>query len=206
MQPQAVVFDIGNVLLEWYPEPFYDRVIGPERREALFAAVDLYAMNEAVDLGAPFRASVYALADRHPEWREEIRLWHDSWIDMAARDIPHSARLLRALRARGVPVFSLTNFGIEALELATRHYPVLGEFDRDYVSGHLRLIKPDPGIYAALEADCGIAPEALIFTDDKRENIDMAAARGWQVHLFDGPQGWADQLVASGLLNADEAT
>jgi len=205
MQPQAVVFDIGNVLLEWYPEPFYDRVIGQDRRKALFAAVDLYTMNQAVDLGAPFRSSVYALADRHPEWRTEICLWHDRWIDMAARAIPHSARLMRALRARGVPVFSLTNFGVESLELAARHYPILAEFDREYVSGHLQLIKPGPGIYAALEADCGIAPEALIFTDDKRENIDVAAARGWQVHLFEGPQGWADQLVASGLLSADEA-
>mgnify|MGYP000753670258 CR=1 FL=1 len=28
--PEAVVFDIGNVLIEWQPERFYDRVIGAE--------------------------------------------------------------------------------------------------------------------------------------------------------------------------------
>lgn len=205
MQPQAVVFDIGNVLLEWHPEPFFDRVIGPEQRKALFAEVDLYTMNDAVDLGGHFQDTVYALADQHPDWRDEIRLWHDRWIEMAAPGIPHSARLLKALKAKGVPVFSLTNFGIQSLELAQQHYPVLNEFDREYVSGHLEVIKPDPTFYEILERDSGVAPEALIFTDDRPENIDVAAARGWQTHLFEGPQGWADRLVQTGLLHPKEA-
>ena len=34
MKPAAVVFDIGNVLIEWQPERFYDSVIGEERRRA----------------------------------------------------------------------------------------------------------------------------------------------------------------------------
>ncbi len=28
MTIQAVIFDIGNVLIEWQPERYYDRVIG----------------------------------------------------------------------------------------------------------------------------------------------------------------------------------
>ena len=206
MQPQAVVFDIGNVLLEWQPELFFDRVIGPERRKALFAAVELHAMNDAVDLGGHFQNTVYALADQYPEWRDDIRMWHDRWIEMAAPAIAHSVRLLRALKTKDVPVFSLTNFGIQSLELARRHYPFLQEFDREYVSGHLQVIKPDPAIYEILERDCGVAADGLIFTDDRPENIDAAAARGWQVHLFEGPQGWANRLVEAGLLNPDEAT
>ena len=49
MQPEAVIFDIGNVLIEWQPERFYDRVIGADRRRAMFAEVDLHGMNEKVD-------------------------------------------------------------------------------------------------------------------------------------------------------------
>ena len=29
MTVEAVVFDIGNVLLEWPPERYFDRTIGP---------------------------------------------------------------------------------------------------------------------------------------------------------------------------------
>ena len=32
-----------------------------------------------------------------------------------------------------------------------------------------------------------------------------AEARGWKGHLFDGPRGWADRLVAEGLLTAEQA-
>lgn len=205
MQPQAVVFDIGNVLLEWHPERFYDAAIGPARRKAMFDEVDLHAMNETVDLGAHFTDTVYAMADDHPAWRDEIRLWHDRWIEMATPVIPHSVRLMRALQAKGVPVFSLTNFGIQSFDLAASHYPFLRDFDRQYISGNLQLMKPAPDIYKALESDCGVMPEALIFTDDKPDNIDMAASRGWQVHLFEGPQGWADRLVEASLLTREQA-
>lgn len=206
MSVSAVVFDLGNVVLEWNPQRFYDREIGPDRRAALFAAVDLEGMNERVDMGADFMATIYAEADKHPEWRDEIRMWHDRWIEMASPEIPHSVRLLRALRAKGVPVFALTNFGVGSFEVARKQYPFLNEFDRLYVSGVMQMMKPDPRIYAALEADCGVAPEGLLFADDRADNVEAAAARGWQVHLFKGPAGWAKTLVDKGLLSAAEAT
>jgi 2-haloacid dehalogenase len=162
-------------------------------------------MNEAVDRGAPFRATVHAWADRHPDWAAAIRLWHDRWIEMAAPAIPRSVRLMRALRRRGVPVFALTNFGIDSFALAQRHYDFLAEFDRPYVSGRLGVTKPDPAIYAAVEADCGLPPAALLFADDRAENTQAAARRGWRTHRFDGPAGWAARLVAEGLLAAAEA-
>ncbi|WP_377510591.1 HAD family hydrolase [Octadecabacter sp. R77987] len=205
MPIQAVIFDIGNVLIEWQPERFYDAVIGEDRRRAFFDALDLHAMNDDVDRGAPFRDRIYAEAEKHPAWRDEIRMWHDRWSDMATPAIDHSVRLLRALRSKGVPVFALTNFGVETFEIGRAAYPFLDEFDRHYVSGHMRVIKPEPLIYDMVEQDCGIAPGALLFTDDRIDNINVAAARGWQTHLFDGPQGWADRLVAEGLLGEKDA-
>ncbi len=96
---------------------------------------------------------------------------------------------------QNVPVFALTNFGIQTFEIAEPVYPFLGEFDRRYISGHMGVIKPDAEIYAMVEADCGVPPEGLLFTDDRIDNINAAASRGWQTHLFEHPQGWADRLV-----------
>lgn len=205
MQVEAVVFDIGNVLVGWHPEEFYDRVIGPDRRQKLFAEVDLYAMNEAVDAGAPLQATVYARAERHPEWGAEIRLWHDRWAEMLAPRIEGSIALLRALRRAGVPVFALTNFGRDTFEIARGPLEFLNEFDREYVSGRLGMMKPDPRIYAVVEADCGIAPESLLFADDRADNTAAAAARGWQVHHFTSWEGWAMRLVSAGLIGKAEA-
>ncbi|MGL4310978.1 MAG: HAD family hydrolase [Paracoccaceae bacterium] len=204
MTVQAVIYDIGNVLIEWQPERLYDAVIGQAARERMFAALDLHGMNELIDKGAPFRETIYDWADRNPEWGDEIRMWHDRWIEMASPTIPQSLALLRALRGKGVPVFALSNFGIGSFDYALTHYPFLNEFDRKYISGHMRVTKPDPEIYRMVEADCGIAPAGLLFVDDRADNIAAAQARGWQAHLFVGPAGWAARLVAEGLLTASE--
>lgn len=206
IRPEAVIFDIGNVLIRWNPERFYDAAIGRARREALFDAVDLHAMNDRIDAGALFRETIYDLADKHPDWAPEIRMWYDRWIDMASPRIDLSIALLRALRGKGVPVFALTNFGIHSFAYAQTQYDFLSEFDRAYVSGRMGVIKPDPKIYAMVEEDCGIAPGRLLFTDDRADNIAVADGRGWQTHLFEAPEGWARVLVATGLLSEEEAT
>jgi 2-haloacid dehalogenase len=205
MTPEAVIFDIGNVLIGWNPEGHYDRRIGEARRRALFAEVDLHGMNEQVDLGAPFQATIYAMAERHPEWRGEIRDWHDSWIEMITPVIDHSVTLLRRLRAKDVPVFALTNFGVDSYAFAQSQFDFLNEFDREFVSGRLRVMKPDPRIYAAVEDSTGVPAARMLFTDDRAENVAAAAARGWQTHLFEGPEGWAARLVDAGLLTQEEA-
>ena len=200
-----MIFDIGNVLTRWQPEVFYDRVIGQERRRALFGEVDLHHMNDLIDMGALFRETIYGWAELFPEWRPEIRMWYDRWIELASPRIEGSIALLRALRAKGVPVFALTNFGQHSFEEAVPKMDFLSEFDRSYVSGRMGVIKPDPRIYQMVEEDCGIAPDRLIFADDKAENIAAAAARGWQVHQFTDWQAWAGRLVAEGLLTREEA-
>ena len=205
MTIKAVVFDIGNVLIEWQPERFYDSVIGETLRRDMFASVDLHAMNDKVDLGHHFTETIYATAEEYPDWRAEIRMWHDRWIEMASPVIDHSVRLMNALQAKGMPVFSLTNFGIQSYDFAATHYPFLRAFDRDFISGHMAVIKPDAQIYQMLEDASGLNGADLIFTDDRADNIAAAKARGWNTHLFEGPQGWADRLVSEGLLSADEA-
>ena len=198
--PKAVIFDIGNVLLEWQPERFYDRVLTSRaHRERLFAEVDLHGMNDRIDRGAPFRDTIYAEAEKHPEHRDAIRMWHDRWIEMARPAIEPSWTILRHLRARGVPVFALSNFGIGSFAYAETVYPILGEFDRRYISGHMGVIKPETRIYEMVEEDCGLMGADLFFTDDRADNIEAARARGWQTHLFDGPEGLAAALRDLGL-------
>ncbi|MCE5973721.1 HAD family phosphatase [Sinirhodobacter sp. WL0062] len=201
----AVIFDIGNVLIEWQPERYYDQIMPREDREAMFAEVDLHGMNDIIDRGGPFRETIYDWAERYPRWRDKIRLWHDDWIQMAAPVIPRSLRLMQALQARGVPVFSLTNFGIGSFDYACTHYPFLRDFDRPFISGHMGVIKPEARIYEMLEQTANLSGAQLLFTDDRAENIAAAHLRGWKTHLFEGPAGWAARLVAEGLLTDAEA-
>ena len=205
MKPEAVVFDIGNVLLGWDPEGFYDRTLGEARRRALFAAVDLHGMNDRIDGGALFRETITDLATQHPDWSAEILLWYERWHDIASPVIEGSVRLRDALRHKAVPVFALTNFGSYSWEEALPRLPFLAGFDRHYVSGRMGVTKPDPQIYAMVEEDCGLSGASLLFVDDRADNITAAARRGWRTHQFESWQGWARRLVAEGLLTPEEA-
>jgi 2-haloacid dehalogenase len=204
MKVEAVIFDIGNVLIRWQPELYFDGRIGMERRKALFAAVDIHGMMVRIDKGGVFGDVVEETALAHPDWTEEVRWIRDHWGDVAQPDLPQSVRLLRALRARGTPVFALSNFGAENFPMSEAQFPFLAEFDRRFISGEMRMAKPDAEIYAAVEADCGLVPESLLFADDREDNIAAASARGWQTHLFSDPALFARDLVARGVLTEDE--
>lgn len=205
MRVEAVVFDIGNVLIGWQPERYFDTQIGTARREAMFEAVDIHAMMTRIDEGGVFGEVVEETALAHPDWMEEVRWMRDRWNDIAGPEITHTVRLLRALRGKGMPCFALSNFGRENFPLSEAVYPFLTEFDRRYISGEMNLAKPDPAIYAAVEADCGLPPASLLFADDREDNTNAAAARGWQTHLFTMPEKFAADLVSRGVLTEGEA-
>ncbi len=205
MTVDIVVFDIGNVLIEWQPERHYDSVIGKDRRKEMFAAVNLHGINDKVDCGAPFRATIEQAAEDYPEFKDEILMWYFDWISMATPAIPRTVALMRALRAKGVRVVALTNFGIESFEFAETKYPFLTEFDKTYVSGRMGCVKPHSLIYEMLEAGEQATGAQFLFADDRQENINAAMRRGWKTHLFDGPSRWAQRLVFEGLLTDAEA-
>jgi 2-haloacid dehalogenase len=73
------------------------------------------------------------------------------------------------------------------------------------VSGRMGCVKPHSLIYEMLEAGENAQGARILFADDRLENIEMAASRGWVTHLFEGPQGWAETLVSVGLLTNSEA-
>lgn len=204
-RPDAVIFDIGNVLIEWRPERYFDSVMPVAKRKRMFETVDLHAMNDRIDRGGDFRAIITETALANPEFATEIMHWHDNWLQLASPAITHSVDLSRALRRVGITTCILSNIGRATYKMAEAHYPFLAEFDRHYLSGHMGVIKPEPEIYAMVEADCGLSPDRLLFTDDRADNIAAAEAHGWQTHLFETPADWADTLVRLGLLFRHDA-
>jgi 2-haloacid dehalogenase len=206
MHATTVIFDIGNVLIRWQPEAYFDTVTTVSRRKQMFAAVDLHAMNERVDAGAPFRQTVYDTAAAHPEFDGLIRRWHDNWLDIASPVITETLQIAQTLRARGAAIAILSNIGQETFDLAAARNPFLATFDALFLSGPMAVTKPNSDIYQQVEDTLNRSPETLFFTDDRVENIYAADRRGWQTHLFQSPQGLAQALVAHGLLTLAEAS
>ncbi len=208
MAIEAMVFDIGRVLFDWRPERLYAELIPDEAERArFFSEICPPEWNLAFDAGRPMPQGVEEDAQKAACARDAalIRAWWARWPEMVGPEFAGSVACLRALKARGTPVYGLTNFSAETYPLAEEMFPVLREFDLCVVSGREGCVKPQPRIYEILEARTGRAPETLFFTDDSPANIAAAAARGWTTHLFEGPAGLARALARVGLLPADEA-
>ncbi|MGB0496916.1 MAG: HAD-IA family hydrolase [Rubricella sp.] len=197
---EAVVFDIGNVLLEWNYEAYYTERFGAEVTARFLAETDMLAAHFLTDAGAGFSETIRAHEGRHPDWAHMIRLWREDWIAMCAPVIDGSVALMREVQARGTPVFALSNFGAENFEWTANALPFLREFDRAFISGRMKMAKPDPAIYAAVEQESGLPGHALFFIDDREENCAAAEQRGWRAHRFETPDRLRPDLEHAGLL------
>lgn len=198
--PNIIVWDIGNVLLDWSPDHLYRRLIPEdEARAAFYARLPLDEMNLAGDRDGDLEAKVAALAERHPEDAALILPWWAGWDRMCGGLIDGSVAIRDGLRAAGTPCWALSNFAADSWERCVAIYPELTAFDGLTISGREGVVKPDPAIYELIETRTGAAPEDIFFIDDRTANIEAARDRGWRGHVFDGAEGLREALTEVGV-------
>jgi 2-haloacid dehalogenase len=204
---EAVVFDIGGVLLDWDPRYLYRSLLPDETSvERFLAEVCTPSWNAAQDAGRDWDEAVAALTARFPEHADLIRAYHERWPEMVAGVFEDTAAILRELRAAGVPTYALTNFSAQKWEIAVERWGVLTEFDGVVVSGKERVTKPDPAIYLLLVERYGLTPERTFFTDDTPANVEAARRVGLRAELFVDADTLRAQLVAAGVLPSAAAS
>lgn len=197
----AVVFDIGNVLVSWSLENLYRSVIPDPAARAQFLDQVLTAeLNQQVDDGRGIDDAITELSLAHPHHRDWILAFRDRWIETMGPVIDGSVELLSELRARGIPVYALTNFGAEAWPIAQQAYPPLSWFDGEIVSSREGISKPDPRIYRLLTDRYELEPGSVFFTDDNVRNVQGAIAAGWQAVQFTSPEQLRADLRTAGVL------
>lgn len=201
-QPHVVVFDIGRVLVQWRIAGLYEKLIPDADRLAWFlrevVSEEWHAQHDA---GKPFAEMIEELAQEYPEERELIELYAPRWLECVPGPIDGTHDIVRALDARGVPLYSITNFGVDAWAMFRPTFPVLDHFRDIVVSGHERMIKPDAAIFDLAAQRFGHAPDEMFFIDDNADNIAVARALGWHVHHFvDGAEALEADLRGRGLL------
>lgn len=198
--PKVVVWDIGNVLLDWSPDYLYRQLIPDEDARARFyARLPFDEMNLAGDRDGDLEAKVGALADKYPDDAMLILAWWAGWERMCGGLLQESVALRDGLRARGVPCWALSNFASDSWERAARLYPELTAFDGLLISGRERMVKPEDGFFALAERRINAEGADLFLIDDRAANVEAAHARGWRAHMFETADGLKAALSEAGL-------
>lgn len=105
-------------------------------------------------------------------------------------------RILQDCRAAGQRVVVLSNAPVE-MAAAMESAAWRGDVDALFVSGPLRLMKPDPAIYHHVADRIG---EHLAFVDDREPNVVAARALGWEAHLWVSDEDTRAWLTGLGVL------
>jgi 2-haloacid dehalogenase len=195
-----IVFDIGRVFIHYDPHLAYLDLIPDEaERTAFLRDVCSHDWNIEQDRGRTWEEAEAELIARHPDKAELIRAFRQRHSMMIPYAYDDSVAILRALLAAGRDVTLLTNFSSDTFREQQEHYPFLKESRGVTVSGDIRLIKPDPEIYAHHTKSFGLDPAATLFFDDNPHNVEAARAAGWNAELFETPQQMAEDLELYGI-------
>jgi putative hydrolase of the HAD superfamily len=193
--PQAILFDLGGVLL-----PF-----DQERRIAAL----VQAFGCTAEVARTFMAD-------NVHWR--LSLGEADELDLADAFTSAFGRRVAPLEAVDLvlSVFEAPNHELWDLvdRLRTRAlvggfsdnpsfvdqlFPAGARLDPMFFSSELRVFMPSAEAFAAVEAALGSPPETILFIDDMPANVDAALARGWDAVRFTTNAALADDLAARGL-------
>lgn len=99
------------------------------------------------------------------------------------------------LKTAGKKVGVLSNMPSGVAAVFRRDLPWLARLDSVVLSCDLGVCKPDPQIYRTSLEQLAVAPERVLFLDDKQYNIDGAQAIGMQGALFDSLEATQTRLT-----------
>lgn len=181
---EAVVFDIGGVILDWNPRYLYEQLIpDPDQLDHFLGEICTPAWNTLFDGGTSFDEGCRELAAAHPEHEELIHAWKRQ-SEMVRGEIPGTRVVIERLHDAGIPLYLLTNMPADVFEERRRHFDVFASFRGAVVSGSERLLKPSPEIFALVLERFGLTAATTLFVDDAEVNVRAAAEAGFVAHHF----------------------
>ena len=199
---EAVVFDLGTVLLDWNPRYYYRRFFASdEAMEAFLAEALPTGWVAEMDAGKPADVAIAERQRLFPQHAALIARWKEGWHSMLRGPIAGSVAILAELRARGTRLLALSNFSIETWPVARERFAFLSWFEDTVVSGEHGVVKPDPRIFEIAIRRFRLDPPRAIYIDDLAENVTAARASGFLALRFTGAPKLRADLQELGLLD-----
>ncbi len=190
-----IIFDFGNVLVQWHPELIYGEYFGDEAKAWWFLRhVADMDWRQRIDAGESYAVCSAELKDRYPEYAEAIELYSTRWREMLTDEVPGMHEVIDELKAKDYEIYGLTNWSMETFPEARARFDILQMIDRYVVSGAEGYVKPDPRLFQVLLDRYGLKAEECTFIDDNPDNVAAATRMGMQGIVFTGADELRKQL------------
>lgn len=182
-----VVFDMGNVLINYAPEEFIQSFTASTEHQKLLLDEIFYAdLWQEFDRGTITKEDLVERAsERLPdELHRSVSDILDTWYENMT-PITEMEDILKRLKANGYDLYLFSNVSQDFHDF--KHIiPGLEYFDGLFLSSDWKGLKPENDLYRNFFSHFDLEPSECFFVDDLRVNIEGAAALGMDGHVFDG--------------------
>lgn len=199
---EAVIFDFGNVLLEWDPRHVYRRYF-PNNETAMedfLHEVNFMEWNAQQDKGRSFAEGVAELSRQFPHYSELIQAYHDNWKDSIGNHLEGTVAIMKQLKEAGYRLYGLSNWSAETFPLMRDKFEFFNLLDDIVISGDVGMIKPEPEIFEHMLERIGLPASTCLFIDDALANVEQARRMGIVTIHFHSPEQLETELHALDVL------
>lgn len=194
-----IIFDIGNVLLEFSPKEYLKSKIKEDKVEEVFKEIFQSEEWDMLDRGTiSEEEAIKVISNRSNGNAELIKLAFENWYDIL-NPIEKTIEILKNLKKAGYKVYYLSNFHLIAFEHVTSKHDFFNVFDGGVVSYEEKYIKPEVEIYNKIIDKYSLKTNESIFIDDLEANINKAKEAGIETILFKSPEELLISLVNRGV-------
>ncbi len=188
IKPSIVVFDLGKVLVDFDYSIAGRRLAAKSKLPAaeVQSFLDQTPLLYRYETGLMTRQEFFETVREHTGYHGGIEEFSGFFADIFT-EMPEMTALHAAIRRKGVPTYIFSNTNDLAVEHIQRAFPFFANFDGYIYSHEVGAMKPAAKIYEALEKMSGKRGADIVYLDDRPENIEAGAARGWQTILQTEP-------------------
>jgi putative hydrolase of the HAD superfamily len=192
-----VIFDLGGVVLEWNPDQILSRFqkdpdLRKRLRQALFGHPDWHQFDRG---GLSEREVIDRMEARIGRPRGELIAIVDA-VREALVEKPDTLQLIRELHRRAVPLYCLSNMPASIYAHLRIRHSFWDVFRGIVISGEVRMVKPEPQVFAHLLERYDLKAQESIFIDDLAVNIQAARDVGLHTILFRDAAQCRQELAA----------
>jgi HAD superfamily hydrolase (TIGR01509 family) len=199
-KPQAVVFDLGKVLVDFDYGRTVRRIqsLCTTQGDALRQLIDQSPLLHRYEKGLISTQELFHAIQAEAGYTGTREQFSEAFADIFT-PIEAMVELHAKLRQAGVPTFIFSNTNELAVTHIRERFPFFEKFD-GYVLSYLhQAMKPEAKLYEVVEQTTGLTGAALLYIDDRHENVTAGAARGWQVVLHETPEQTINALRQVGI-------